>query len=196
MNELWRELGRKAFHMLSLVYLAAYHLLGYPAVLRPMVVWLGFVAAVETGRFLSPRLYQALTDLFRGLIRESERRSFSGIFHTTAGALSVMLLAGPHPRVVTAALLCLALGDAAAALFGKAFGRHRILGGAKSLEGSLACLAVCVSVSLAAGLAPLPAAGGALAATAVELAPTTRFFNDNLWMPVAAAAAMLALGAV
>ena len=195
MTDVRRELGRKAFHMLSLVYLAAFHLIGYPRVLIPLAAWLAFVAAVETGRFASERLNRALTGFFRGMIRETEQRAFSGIVHTTAGCLATILIAGRRPRVVTAALLCLALGDAAAALAGKAWGRHRFLGSAKSVEGSLACLLVCLGVGWTAGLGPLPAAGAALAATLVEMLPTTSFFNDNLWLPVAAAAAAVTLGA-
>jgi len=195
MTDFRREIGRKAFHMLSLVYLAAFHFIGYPRVIVPLAAWLAFVAAVETERFSSERLNRALTGFFRGMIRETEQRSYSGIFHTTAGCLTTILIAGRRPRVVTAALLCLALGDAAAALVGKAWGRHRFPGSDKSVEGSLACLLVCLGVGLAAGLGPWPAAGAALAATLVELLPTTRFFNDNLWMPVAAAAAALASGA-
>lgn len=189
MTALRRELGRKAFHLLSLAYLAAFHLIGYPRVLAPLAVWLVFVAAVETGRFLFPGLNRVLTGFFHGMIRETERRAFSGIFHTTAGCLSAILLAGGRAEVVTAALLCLALGDAAAALAGKAWGRHRLPGSVKSFEGSAACLLVCLACGLAAGLGVLPAAAAALAATAVELLPTTRFFNDNLWMPAAAALA-------
>jgi len=195
MTDLRRELGRKAFHMLSLVYLAAYHLIGFPRVLVPLAVWLVLVTCVETGRFLSERLNLVLTGFFRGMIRETEQRSYSGIFHTTAGCLATMLLAGRRPRVVTAALLCLALGDAAAALVGKAWGRHRLPGSAKSVEGSLACLLVCLGAGLAAGLGVMPAAAAALAAAVVELLPTTRFCNDNLWMPVAAAVAAMLLGA-
>jgi dolichol kinase len=129
------------------------------------------------------------------MIRETEQRAYSGIFHTTTGCLATILIVGRRPRVVTAALLCLALGDAAAALVGKAWGRHRFPGSAKSWEGSLACWLVCLGAGWAAGLGPLPAAGAAFAATFVVLLPTTRFFNDNLWMPVAAAVAAAALGA-
>jgi dolichol kinase len=189
------EIGRKAFHMLSLVYLAAFHLIGYPRVIVPLVVWLVFVTVVETGRLASPRINRALTWFFRGMMRETEQRAYSGIFHTTAGCLGAMLIAGRQPRVVTAALLCLALGDAAAALAGKAWGRRRLPGSAKSIEGSCACLLVCLGVCLAAGLGLMPAVAAAFAATLVELLPTTRFFNDNLWMPAAAAAAAVGLGA-
>jgi dolichol kinase len=194
-TDLRREFGRKAFHMLTLAYLAAFHLIGYPRVLIPLAVWLAFVAAVETGRLASQRLNLVLTWFFRGIMRETEQRAYSGIFYTTAGCLAAMLIAGRLPRVVTAALLCLAFGDAAAALAGQAWGRHHIFGSAKSIEGSLACLLVCLGVGLMVGLGLMPAVGAALAATLVELSPTTRFFNDNLWMPVAAAAAAVALGA-
>jgi dolichol kinase len=194
MTGLRRELGRKAFHMLSLAYLAAYHLIGWPRVLIALAAWLAVVTCVETGRFLSERLNRILTGFFHGMIRDSEHRAYSGIFHTTAGCLATMLIAGPRPEVVTAAVLCLALGDAAAALAGKAWGRHRLPGSSKSVEGSLACLAVCLSAGAACGLGAAAAAGAALAATIVESLPTTRFFNDNLWMPVAAAAAALLLG--
>ncbi|MBI5242002.1 MAG: hypothetical protein HY926_16130 [Elusimicrobia bacterium] len=195
MSDLKRELGRKMFHMLSLAYLAAFHLIGYPRVLLPLAVWLAVVTAVEAGRFLSPDLNRILTGFFRGMIRETEHRAFSGIFHTTAGCLAVILLARGEARIVTAAVLCLALGDAAAALVGKAWGRHRLPGSAKTVEGSAACLLVCLACGLAAGLGPMPAAAAAVAATAVELLPTTSVFNDNLWMPVAAALAARLAGA-
>jgi dolichol kinase len=195
MTDLRRELGRKAFHMLSLAYLAAYHLIGFPRVLVPLALWLALVTVVETGRLLSERINRVLTGFFHGMIRDTERRSCSGIFHTTVGCLTTMLIAGRRPQVVTAAVLCLALGDAAAALAGKAWGRHRFPGSAKSYEGSLACLLVCLGAGLASGLGVVPAAGAALAATVVEFLPTTRVCNDNLWMPVAAAAAALLLGA-
>ncbi|HAM36939.1 MAG TPA: hypothetical protein DEB40_06885 [Elusimicrobia bacterium] len=189
------ELGRKAFHMLSLVYLAVYHWLGFPRAVMALGAWLVFVTAVEAGRFYSDRLSRGLQWIFRGMIRQTEQRSFSGIFHTTMGSFLTVLLAGGHARIVTAALAWLALGDAAAALAGKTLGRHPIAGGRKSLEGSLACLATCLAVGLALGLRPAAALAGSLAATIAELLPSTRFYNDNLFMPVAAAAALLAFGA-
>jgi len=49
-----RECGRKAFHMLSLAYLAAYHLIGYPGVLAWMAAWTALVTALEFGRLRAP----------------------------------------------------------------------------------------------------------------------------------------------
>lgn len=175
--------------MLSLAYLAAYHLIGYPRILSWMGWWLAVVAVVESARLAAPRINALLLGFFPGLARPEEHARFSGIFYTTLGALIVMAGFGRRPDIVSASLLCLALGDAAAALVGKAIGRRRI-GGKKSLEGSLACLAVCAAVGLAQGF-PAPAClAMALAATAMELMPTGVVFNDNLWMPVAAALAL------
>lgn len=191
----WRHaLSRKVFHLFSLAYLVAYCGMGFPRSLYAFGVWLAFVFALETGRLHWEPFNRGIGRLFSGIIRETEHRAYSGVFYTAVGAFLVVLLAGRHPRVVTAALLGLALGDAAAALAGKAFGRHRVLGGAKSLEGSLACLCVCLGSALAAGLPLSAAVAGALAATLAELLPTTGICNDNLWMPVASVVAILALG--
>ncbi len=191
MSELAREFGRKAFHMLSLGYLGVYHLVGYPRVLPWMAAWLGVVTLGESGRLLFPGLGRGLTRAFSGIMREGEKRSFSGIFHTTAGCLAVMVMAGGKPSIVAAAVFYLSFGDAVASLVGKAFGRRRIPGTRKSFEGSAACFAVCLGVGLACGFAPPAALAGAAAATLIEALPTTAFFNDNLWLPAGSAAVLL-----
>lgn len=184
------EIGRKIFHMLSLAYLAAYHFIGYPRVLPWFLGWSACVVAIETGRFYVPSLNQGLAAFFGKMARESELNHYSGIFHTTLGVLLVILAFGDRPKLIVAPVLYLALGDAAAALIGRFFGRHKLFGGKKSLEGSLACLAVCLLVGGWLGL-PWPAAfAGALSATLIELLPNNRYFNDNLWMPLGAAIAL------
>jgi dolichol kinase len=190
MSDFLRECGRKLFHMLSLVYLAAYHLIGYPRVLGWLFSWMLVVGAVETARLYKGGLNDWLFSLFKGLSRPEERGHFSGIFHTTAGVLVIVLFFGDFPRVVSAAIWCVALGDAAAALIGKSLGKRRLFGGKKTLEGSAGCFGVCFAACLLHGFHPVAAAAGALAATAVELVPTTSRVNDNLWMPVASAIAL------
>lgn len=187
MSDLARECGRKAFHMLSLAYLAAYGILGYPRVIPWMIAWTALVVLFETARLRLPRLNEGLTSFFSGMIRPEESRRYSGIFHTTVGALVLMAAFGSRPRIVAAALCYVAFGDAAAALVGKSLGRRRIGLGSKTIEGSLACFAACALVGGLMGF-DLPALlAGALGATAIEMLPTTRFFNDNLWMPIATA---------
>lgn len=195
MSDLRREFGRKAFHMLSLVYLAAFHWLGWPRALHWASAWFVVVVIVETARLRLPGVERALVGFFEGMIRDTERRAFSGIFHTTAGSLAAMLIARGEPVIVSAAILQLALGDAASALVGKAYGRVKLFGGRKSLEGSLAGFAVGYAAALACGVRPGAAAAAAFAGAAVELLPTTAWFNDNLWIPVACAGALVLLGA-
>lgn len=194
MSDLRREFGRKAFHLLSLGYLAAFHMIGWPSIARGMIVWLAVVLAVETARLKSPPLERALADFFAGLIRETERRHFSGIVHTTAGSLAAMCIAGGNPMIVCAALFQLALGDAASALVGKAFGRHAIFGGLKSLEGTLAGFTVGFAAALTCGVRPGAAFMAASAGALVELLPTSGWCNDNFWIPVASASVLRLMG--
>ena len=194
-SDLKREFGRKAFHMLSLVYLGAFHLLGWPRAGYAMAAWLPVVLVIEVARLKVPALERALVAFFDGLIRETERKHFSGIIYTTAGSLAAMLIARGDPAIVGAAILQLALGDAASALAGKAFGRTKLFGGLKSLEGCLAGLAVGFASALACGVRPGAAFAAALAGSLAELLPTTPWFNDNLWIPVASAAVLRLVGA-
>lgn len=184
MSGLLRELGRKAFHMLSLAYLAAYAFIGWPRVLPWLFVWFCVVTAIETARLHSKRLNDFLHGLFKGLSRPEEYADYSGIFHTTAGALLLVAGFGADKRVVAASLYCVAFGDAAAALIGKAVGGPRIVG-KKSWAGSFACLFVCLAAGRLTGFSWGAAALAAFVAAGIELCPTTRWFNDNLWMPLA-----------
>ncbi|MFI5361127.1 MAG: hypothetical protein ACHQ49_04080 [Elusimicrobiota bacterium] len=195
MNEMRREFVRKAFHMLSLAYWGAFLYFGWPRVVAWMSGWFLLVFVGETLRLNVPALSRELVGLFDGMIREAEHRHYSGIFHTTAGCLCAMVVAQGDPLIVGASIGSLALGDAAAALAGKAFGRTRIRGGKKSLEGSLACFAACFALMIGVGVRPGAALPAALIATVVELLPTTGFFNDNLWLPVSAAVVLRVLGA-
>ena len=195
MSGLRAELTRKAFHMLTLVYWAAFEALGWPAAAYWLGVWLAVVLAIETARLRVPAVERFLVARFEGMIRDTEREHFSGIVHGTAGSLAAMLIARGDPVIVGAAIGQLAFGDAAAALAGKAFGRVKILGGSKSLEGALAGVAACYAVAIAVGVRPGAALASALAAGAVELLPTTGFFNDNLWIPIASALVLRLAGA-
>lgn len=185
-----RELFRKAFHMLSLLYLGAYLFIGWPGLRTPMLVWAAAVTAVETARLASPALNAWLTARFRGLARAEESDKYSGIIHTTFGVLAIFWLFGAErPDIVKASILCVAFGDAAAALVGKAIGRHK-LAASKSLEGTLACLLVCLAACRLCGFGWIPSVCAAAVATVVEFLPATRWFNDNLWMPLLTAVAL------
>jgi dolichol kinase len=183
-SPLARELARKSFHMLSLVYLGFYKLLGYPAVLTPMLVWTAVVIGVETWRLKSPAMNRALTRFFGGLARDDEHDKYSGIVHTTLGVLFIWLLYGGKDAIVAAGIYYVAFGDASAALVGKWIGRHKIGRSKKSVEGSAACFLACVLVGFLLKFPPPAVLAAAVTATVVEFLPTGRWWNDNLWMPV------------
>ena len=191
-SELLKESARKAFHLLTLVYLAAY--LWLPHALAWMAAWTVFVGLFETTRLSLPGLNRFLFSVFGGIAREEESRQISGIFHTSLGSTLTVALFGGERAIVVGALLCLALADAAAALAGKRFGRHVFVlrGKKKSLEGSAACFAVALASLLYAGFSALPAVVGALVCAAVEAAPLP--INDNSILPVATAATLHLLG--
>lgn len=191
----WRaEVGRKAFHFLCLVYLAAFHLRGRSETLVLLGVWMGVIVAVETLRLRRPEVNAFLLRTFQGIHRPHEAERVSAIIWTSLGCWLTFWLFGDRPRLVDAGVLCLAFGDAAAALVGKALGRSRFefRGRTKSLEGTLACFAASAACVLALGFPPAAAAAAAAAATALELtAPPP---DDNFWLPLAAASVLTLFG--
>jgi dolichol kinase len=181
-ESLRREIKRKAFHLLSVFYIALFAWAPRPAAVTVLGVLTASLAALEAVRLRRPGLNRALVAFFGGIHRESETDRPSGIFWTLLGAFLTVALVPPRD-VVTTALWYLALGDAAAALVGRRWGRVRI--GAKSLEGSLACFLVCWAAGTLC-LSPAPgrpeALAGAILATLLEALPLP--FNDNLWIPL------------
>lgn len=185
------EVRRKIFHCLILCYLFGYHLLGMPAALYGMAAWTLAVAGLELGRLSMPRLNAALIGYFKSIHRAEEEYKVSGMLYTALGAGLTMALFGSRPRVVDGALLFLTFGDAAAAVVGRLWGRHRLYRFAgsrcffsteKTLEGTLACLGACLACGWLLGLPAGALWAGAVTATALEFLPLP--FNDNLWLPI------------
>jgi phytol kinase len=96
-------------------------------------------------------------------------RASLGEFAFVGGVALAFVLAHDNVPAYTAALLTLALGDAAAALIGRRFGRHPYAVGRarKSVEGSCAFFAVAALVC-----ALLPGTGSVAAVAAFALATT------------------------
>lgn len=188
--DLKSELRRKVFHSLSLVYLGAYFVLGVQWFLWAISVFIVLEGCLEYARLKSSSLNKYLMGFLGNIHRESEINKVSGVFWTSIGCGLTVAFFGGRPEIVTAAFCYLALGDGVAALAGKAFGKimFRIGGRKKSLEGSMACLSVCLIAGWAAGLS-LPAIGaGAVTATLVEVLPVP--IDDNLWIPLGSAAVL------
>jgi len=187
-NGLRKELARKAFHMLSLVYLGFFTVFGRDTTLIALGIWLGLVWTLELARLNLPAFNRFLLGVFQGIHRPAEEKRISGVVWTSLGCWATVLLFGDSELLVRAGILCVALGDAAAALVGKRFGRHPFRSGErmKSIEGSLGCFAASFAGCLIAGLPLGASAAAAVCAAVVEAAPVP--IDDNLWLPLVSAA--------
>ena len=135
---LQRELARKGLHLFSTLVPISYAA-GVPRsiVIGALALALAAALAVEMGRLRSDRARTVFDSTVGGLLREHELRAASG-----ATWLVVALLAATVclPRDVAIAAMCaVALGDAAAAIVGRALARTATR--RKSFGGSAACFA-------------------------------------------------------
>ncbi len=182
------ELKRKAIHLASLVIP-----LGYFASPPSWFVWweralLASVIlslAIEVFRLNHPRTRHVFRHFFGELLRNHEEATLLGsTYLLIACLLSIHLF--PKP-VAVLALSFLILGDTVAAIVGKSMGRIRIFD--KSLEGSLACFAVCYALTAVMPGIPFPVGlVGAAVATVFELLPIP--LDDNFRIPLSAGFAM------
>lgn len=188
-GDLRAELRRKAWHVLLLFYLLGYHLAGREAFLLLMGAWTALIFALESLRLRSAKVNRWLSEPFAGILRPKELTGYSGVLYTTLGCFAAGWLYGDAPRLVSGGVLSLALADSAAAVVGMAWGRIRfsVRGKTRSVEGAAAGFAVACGCGLAAGLGWPPSLAGAGAVAALDFVPAPP--DDNLWIPVAFAAA-------
>lgn len=208
LKRLAQEAQRKGFHISGLIIPVLYYAglkLDIPStdkawLTRELAAWIagcvaGLSLALDAARLSDANANRWFIRFFGHILRKSERRKITGTTYYLIGSfLSILLF---KPAVAIAALLFLVFGDFAAALVGVAVGRIRLLGG-KTLEGALACFAVCAAVGLLIFWKVMPhwsygvlALSGAVAATAAELLPGP--LNDNLTIPLISGFAVLAV---
>jgi dolichol kinase len=173
------EIKRKGFHLLSLIYVFGYWYLPKTSVVCGLVIAIIIVVLFEYMRFKILRLNDFFKNKFKGFYRHGEADKISGLTGTLSGALLAILIFQDR-YMVFASFLYFAFGDSAAALVGKIFGRHKTFAG-KSLEGSLACLAVCFIAGLFIFSWQFALAGAVIAAI-VEAIPWK--ISDNFWMQI------------
>ena len=191
----WARIG---FHVSS----AAIALLLFEVVLgRTGSIWAtaSFAAmcwGLEAGRALSGRMNDALMrfPFFRWIIHPHEvHRVNSATWYATA--LALLAVVAPDVAAVSA-LAVLGVGDPAAGLVGRRWGRHVIHGG-RTVEGTLAFVAAATIGAFAVLLACHPVAGAPalfavalVAAIAGAVAETlAQRIDDNFLVPVVAAGA-------
>lgn len=172
---------RKLIHLAGAAFALLYLVAPRQVVLVIALVALVLTVAVEWGRQRWPLLER----LFEWLIGPALRRGEES--KPTTGTWSmlgiIITLFAFRREFAIPAILYAQIGDPAAEIVGRNWGRRRLPNG-KSLEGSLGCFTVSLVVGLACcqvlPLSPGVAALGALVATLTEAAPLP--LGDNLLM--------------
>ena len=182
----FNEFKRKSIHLFSLIIPLLYWIIPDEFVSKTLL--LTFTLVLLVGDVLRLRirfLKRIYFFLFKKIVRLHEMKTIHGATYLMiASCLCIVLFEKP---VAVAALCFLIVGDTAAALFGKTFGRIRILN--KSLEGSLACLLCCLVVVLCIpGFDHRVGLLGALVATVAEFFPFP--IDDNFRIPLSSGLVM------
>ena len=179
------ELLRKSIHLLGLTLPVIYLFFDKSTMLVFMGMLVAVAVIVEFVKWISPRFGAFFFQIFTPLLRSHERKG--AVTGATYYLISTFLCIFFFAK--TLAIVCIffmVLGDMAAALVGKMWGKTKLLAG-KSLEGSAACFIVCAVIALVK-LNPVIAIVGALVATIVELIPFP--IDDNLTVPLISGAVM------
>ena len=193
---------RKIFHMIGIGttgFVLAFCTLSQLQAWIILAVVSAIIVGVDYGRRFSPKLNEKAFKDFGFIMRDYERHGISGMSWFLFAMLIVLAFC-PLPVAGLAALL-LAFGDPWASVFGIRFGKTKLFGGKKSLEGLLGGWAVCVVVSaiylfvtgLVAPAMILPAALlSGLAGALAEAIPANKV-DDNFTLPLGAAPALLGI---
>jgi dolichol kinase len=201
------EINRKLLHLMALLMPAGiFYLPGIldlskwaPPLALAVILFLSIL--LERLRLAYPAVHKAFRTCFGSLMRHDEQKKTTGATYIIAGAFICSVTFVNFPHISFIVLVLFILGDAIAAIVGLSVGRVRIAG--KSLEGSLACFGLCLT--LFAVVFPhiplLPDHFGSripfplmvvtsLTVTVLELFPLrivkTCVLNDNLYVPVLA----------
>jgi dolichol kinase len=183
---------RKVFHTLAgAVIPSAYYFAILPQealtwiVLTAAAVWVGF----DSLRLRNASLNERFTRALRPLLKRKEARALTGASHLLGGA-SIAILLYPTAVMMTT-LFFIALGDPAAAVVGKRFGRTRFSNG-RSLEGSFAMFATCLFIARwLGGFTWSVSTAGAMIAAVTEL--YSGKIDDNITVPLLSGATLVAL---
>jgi dolichol kinase len=187
----YNEFKRKGIHLFALCIPMGYfflHKLPSLLILTPFA--LGAIA-IDIIRLKRLPLHGFLNRLLGPVLREHESADFAGASYILSASVFTILFF--DKMVAVAAISFIILGDIAAALVGRRFGKTKFgwnvkadnlnWNNRKSLEGSLSCLFVCLLVALMVPHLPLRVGIiGALVATVVEALPLP--INDNFSVPL------------
>jgi dolichol kinase len=182
------ELFRKLTHLSGLIVPAGYYYFNISrgealAILIPIT--LAFII-IDISRLNNFYLWRLLHPIVGIMIRDHEKKGdFTG---ATYILVTICLVIGLFSKpVAVAAIAFIQVGDSAAALIGRKFGRFRIHG--KTIEGSLAFFAASVLIVLL--IRELPLAVGVTGAAVAAVTEAVSFgIDDNATVPLASGLVM------
>ena len=177
-----KEFFRKTIHVSSIILPLSYRYIFHYnrkltfMVLAPLTI---IALVIEIVRLEHKTFKRIFFNIFGIMLRKHEIHNFTG---ATYLMISAMLCIAFFPSdIAFVSISFLAIGDTLAALIGIPFGKRKILGTNKSLEGSIACF-VGTFVFALLFLNPIVALTGAFVATIAEL---SRFpVDDNIKIPI------------
>ncbi|MBN1434635.1 hypothetical protein JW921_07735 [Candidatus Fermentibacterales bacterium] len=189
------EVFRKAIHLGSIVIpiaAALYDRLTMVLVLAGIAVLL---VVTDFMKLRHDRFKQLFLSVFGRVLREKEQSGAmtASTIIIASSALTILVF---RREIAVSVLVFVVLGDSAAALIGRHFGRIRLIHG-RTLEGSLAMLVTCLFASaglmyaasiMGWNLTSLSLIVGALVATVAELVELP--LDDNLRIPILSGLAM------
>ncbi|WP_340817963.1 diacylglycerol/polyprenol kinase family protein [Methanolobus sp. WCC4] len=170
------ELMRKGIHLTSILIILVYVFFGKQETQTLLIVYLVLILTIE--HFRLDRGIKL--PVFNILLRQKEQMGLGSHVYFTLGALVAVSVFSRD--IAFAAILMTTFGDMSAALIGKRFGRIRIFGNGKSLEGCIAEFTVDLIIAVLLLGDPLVAILMAFVATYVET--TFISIDDNLAIPV------------
>ena len=183
------ELVRKTIHLGSLSIPIIYYFIHRTTAIEVLVPLTLVSIGIDVGRFYIAAIRDFVAKHFNRILRPHERNPglLSGATYVLISALFCVVV---FPKLITVtAFSILIVSDGASALFGRAFGKHRLFD--KSLEGTLAfILSAWIVVFITPKAGPLPieyiiAAFAAVIGGLAEASSVTLHLDDNFAVPVA-----------
>lgn len=187
-----QEIIRKAIHLSIYSFIPlAYLFLDISKIWMIVLLGIGSVTIViiDIGRTRDGWISKIFGKLFNGMLRSHELDGkLTGASYVLIGSfVSVVIF---PKEIAILALLFTAIGDTAAALYGKKFGKFKIWN--KTLEGSIVGLIACfIIASFFPQIPNIIKFSGAFAAMFIELLPIK--IDDNLRIPLFSGIVMYSL---
>lgn len=198
-SPLFQEFSRKLVHLSSL-WMAVF-IYAFPPIVSQWFFGglLATVILIELLRMQGGWFTHFVNSHFKFIMRDHEKvasfdiRALTGSFYFVLSVFLAVILFDKY--VAIAGLVVMIFSDTMAALIGKAFGRHRIKGTQKTIEGGLAFFATTLVILL--WLTPLSLAAVALASLVlaiVEIYSHRLYIDDNLSITLGTCVMIVFLG--